>query len=443
MPSAIRPGRVGAVLAFALAVGCVAVALALAPPLLEGFILADRDVGGGKATALAWLASVSALAAGWFSFSRARRGWRSEGGSWKRARRGLALAAIVLGLGVLLVEGALRLVLKTPEQRRERLLVGDEYWIARWLESSNPLIGENGESGEIGGLHRRDPRLGWVPNAHVRDDGVTTNSLGLRGSAEIASSKAAGERRVVVLGDSFTFGEGVKDEDVWVARMQTHLPGVTVANLGVMGYALDQQCLRLEDLGMKLAPDVVVLGLFGPDLDRDELTFRDDAKPRFELEDGGGGDGTGLRLSNVPVPDRAASSATLKPPQVGSFAFALARKAFLDARDATRFAPKWELARRILDRMKRTSEAGGARFVVAYFPAKPNSFDRVADAHEVTVIEWATARDVPLVNLRETFVGLGSSSFKQVWSGHWTPFGNDLVARTVASFLTTSGVLPR
>jgi len=237
----------------------------------------------------------------------------------------------------------------------------------------------------------------------------------------------------------------VKDEDVWVARMGAVLPGVTVANLGVMGYALDQQCLRLEDLGMKLAPDVVVLGLFGPDLDRGELTFRDDAKPRFVLEDDGGdgSDGSGLRLANVPVPDRASLSAMLKPPQVGSFAFALARKAFLDARDQTRFAPKWELARRILDRMKRASETGGARFVVAYFPAKPNSFDRVSDAHEVTVLEWATARGVPLMNLRETFVELGSSSFKQVWSGHWTPFGNDLVGRTVAEFLSTSSVLPR
>jgi hypothetical protein len=92
--------------------------------------------------------------------------------------------------------------------------------------------------------------------------------------------------------------------------------------------------------------------------------------------------------------------------------------------------------------MQAAAAAAGARFAIAYFPSKPMSFSRNADLYESTVVEWAAARSVPLVNVRETFADLGSGRWREIWHNHWTPFGNEVVADAVLAGLTELGVLP-
>jgi len=358
----------------------------------------------------------------------------------------IALGVGVLALGALLLEGVARLVCRTDEARRERLLSGDDYWIDRWLAAEDAAPPEPGgrprRAAEIGPLargdplHRHDPTLGWVPREGVRQEGLTTNSLGMRGPVDVPLEKPPGERRIVVVGDSFTFGHGVKDEEVWTEKLAQRIGGVRVLNLGVPGYGLDQQCLRLEELGMRLAPDLVLVGLFGPDLDRNELRFRDAPKPRFVL------DGDGLRLDNVPVPTLEQLRTTFSRKRVGSYAWTMLRKIAAAGGGTGADAPKWELARRILDRMRAAAERGGSRFAVAYFPAKTTSFDREPDDYEKTVVSWAGANDVALVNVRETFFGLGSGRFREIWHNHWTPFGNEIVAEAVLAGLREFNAIP-
>lgn len=351
----------------------------------------------------------------------------------RRRRFAFTLVGACLALGVLLVEIVARVA-----YRPEALLTGDDVWIARWLAPKKS--GDGGATDEAlplaasGALHQPDPKLGWVPAANYSREGVTTNALGLRGSADIAFTKTAGERRVVAIGDSFTFGDGVRDEEVWTARLAAKL-NVPVINAGVMGYGTDQQCLRLEELGMKFQPDVVLLGLFGPDLDRNVLSFRDAAKPRFVLS------GDGLEFANVPVPAPDELRSRLKPPAIHSYAFALAQVGIEHVIDRTRFAPKRELARRILDRIDGVAKAGGAKLVVAWFPAKPSSFSREPTDDEALVVEWAAARNVALVNVRPAFANLSPADRKNVWHNHWTPFGNQVVADAIAEGFGTLGVL--
>jgi hypothetical protein len=363
-----------------------------------------------------------------------------------RWRIALLLGMVVLG--ALLLEAVARHLCRTDEQRRERLLVGDDYWVDRWLAAESAPVDRTSRRADEPGplspgdaLHRYDERLGWVPRENVRRDGLSTNALGLRGAREFPFEKPAGERRIVVVGDSFTFGDGVKDEEVWTEKLAQKLApthgNVAVLNLGVPGYGLDQHCLRLEEPGIRFSPDLVLVGLFGPDVDRNELTVRDAPKPRFLL------DGDGLRLDNVPVPTAEELRRRVEKAAIGSYAWAMFRKMWVARTAEGEDAVKWELARRILDRMRSVSEAGGARFAVAYFPAKGSSFRRDADAYERTVVAWAVERGVPLVNVREAFVALGQNRFREVWHNHWTPFGNEVVADALLAGFREFGVLPR
>jgi hypothetical protein len=146
-----------------------------------------------------------------------------------------------------------------------------------------------------------DAHRGFRPAPGLRakdDDGATmsTNSRGHRGVAEHAVPKPPLVTRIVALGDSFTFGQGVPDDATWPAQLERLLPDTEVVNLGVSAYAHDQMYFALSDEGLALEPDVVILGFYPPDVIRDEMTFYCNEKPRFSL----GPDG--WAIENVPVP---------------------------------------------------------------------------------------------------------------------------------------------
>jgi GDSL-like Lipase/Acylhydrolase family len=122
---------------------------------------------------------------------------------------------------------------------------------------------------------RRDARLGSLarPNLDVRKTfgghervvRVTTNAAGLRG-AELPTSKPAALRRVLALGDSFTFGDAVEAEEAWPAQLERRLDRAVgplrwqVINAGIPGHGTGQELLLARMLQERVEPDVVVLG---------------------------------------------------------------------------------------------------------------------------------------------------------------------------------------
>lgn len=152
---------------------------------------------------------------------------------------------------------------------------------------------------EVGG-YLPDPLLGWIPGPNQRPhpehaSRITTDAHSVRGVRPYPIARGP-QPRIVALGDSYTFGVCVHDEESWPAQLEQQLPGTEVINLGVPGFGLDQMLLRWERDGLAYKPDVVVLGYIAPDLARDVASFDFYAKPRFEP------DGSGLRLTGTPVP---------------------------------------------------------------------------------------------------------------------------------------------
>jgi len=94
---------------------------------------------------------------------------------------------------------------------------------------------------------------------------VKTNALGFRGP-EVPTEKPPGKLRVLMLGDSFTYGIGVADDETFSARLEALDPRFEVLNTGVNGYGTAQELLLLRDLGLALHPDVVVIAFFWNDV---------------------------------------------------------------------------------------------------------------------------------------------------------------------------------
>ena len=107
------------------------------------------------------------------------------------------------------------------------------------------------------------------------------NLHGFRGP-EIAVAKPEGKTRVLVVGDSFVYGNGVENEETFCARLEALEPELQVINAGVPGYGGGETLVLLrEEIGI-WKPDVIIAGFFWNDV------F--DAYPgrytRFELQDG-------------------------------------------------------------------------------------------------------------------------------------------------------------
>lgn len=84
------------------------------------------------------------------------------------------------------------------------------------------------------------------------------NTRGLR-DREHPYERVPGLRRVVALGDSFTFGSGVAYGERFADVAEDLLGDVEVVDMGVPGYGLDQALLAFVVEGVRYRPDAVVV----------------------------------------------------------------------------------------------------------------------------------------------------------------------------------------
>ncbi len=128
--------------------------------------------------------------------------------------------------------------------------------------------------------------FGSNPRGYFDGDGTLTyrtNSLGWR-DREFPWKKPAGAFRVLVVGDSFAFGTGVRRNHVLSGRLQedlaaAHAGPVEVFNLGVPGYNTAHEIALLTHYGIRLDPDLVVIVFVLNDASVQTLRRKGDAPP--------------------------------------------------------------------------------------------------------------------------------------------------------------------
>lgn len=197
--------------------------------------------------------------------TRARVAW------WQQTARRVAFAALAVGLVGALGEGVARV--------GEPLLVPPDSTIPE------PRPGRQTEfSGEAGRAQEAmrgipmvsDPLTGWAlpANRAFSADGtqIRVNSLGLRGP-ELAP-RAPNEVRLLSLGDSTIFGDGVTEVEVFstvAAQVLATRWGVPVSGVigGVPGHDSSQSLARLSEKGAAIEPSWVLVGNLWSDVYKD------------------------------------------------------------------------------------------------------------------------------------------------------------------------------
>lgn len=280
------------------------------------------------------------------------------------------------------------------------------------------------------------PRRGWALRPGVRDlevfDGrrLNSNSEGVRGRREYARAKPPGVQRVLVLGDSFTFGDEVSDDETYAHVLGELLPGVEVINLGVHGYGQDQMLLYLQEVGARYQPDVVLLGFVSDDMERNLLAFRDFAKPRFTLREGR------LELGGTPVPtpEQVLAREWRRSRLIDLFTLLRAR---WDARTGEDVRRGRELGVAILDEIARTARSLRATPAFAYLPVygeidKP---DGSMTQRERFFFGYCRERGIQSMYLRRFFLRKLRAGVSFKTYGHWDALEHRTVAEGIRAYL--------
>ncbi len=119
--------------------------------------------------------------------------------------------------------------------------------------------------GEVAARLFRSARRDGGGYAPVRTDTRERRPINARGYRDLerAIPKPPGVRRVVCLGDSFTWGVGVLFDDAWPQRVERLLAREggrwEAVNLGEPGLNTAQEAAKLAGEGLAYEPDVVVL----------------------------------------------------------------------------------------------------------------------------------------------------------------------------------------
>jgi len=341
--------------------------------------------------------------------------------------------AYLLGL-FLFLEGASRGLLASGFVF-EKIAGDDEAsWRLRWIRQPSH---RSGISYSFDIYH---PLRGWALKPGLKnrsffgDKRLNSNDRGLRGNREYPYKRISSFSRIVVLGDSFTFGEEVSDEETFCSYLSERLGQTEVLNLGVHGYGHDQMLLYLEEEGLKYRPDLVILGFVTGGMRRNVLGFRDYAKPRYSLVGGH------LVLGKTPVP----------PPEL-TLRAEIFRSKFLDLWGmladrifvGRREEQERTLTIALLDAMSRAIRAHGARPVFAYLPVYDEIRDTSADPTpgERFLFDYCGSRDVLTLSVRASFAAELARGVTLKSRGHWSPKEHALAASGLASFLEERGLL--
>ncbi len=259
--------------------------------------------------------------------------------------------------------------------------VGHLFWRAKGMDDSSQRIVwlKRHSRGQrfVYAFDIYHPTRGWAVTPGLHDLPVfenkilNSNSRGVRGKAEYDYARQPKRNRIVTLGDSFTFGDEVSDDETYSSNLARLLPNTEVLNLGVHSYGHDQMLLYLKEEGIRYHPDLVVLGYVWFDTTRNLLSFNDFAKPKFELTR------DGLQLTHVPVPTPASVLAwePFRLKILDLAVMAQERVRWVSGRNQRRAE---EVTAAIFDELIKTTREGGAVPVFVYLPV----LQEIADPEE-------------------------------------------------------------
>jgi lysophospholipase L1-like esterase len=309
-----------------------------------------------------------------------------------------------------------------------------------------------------------DDKLGWrhasdASKTFVNEFGETAlvrqNAHGHRGKYRPVA-KQAGSYRLLVLGDSFTEGVHVGEEQLFTARMEEAAPALEVLNAGVGGYGTVQEYLYLANEGLELRPDLVILMFYPNDLTDNALSYYPGFGPRpfasfknGQLKINETLISTEYEKFILPVPFRTVLS---RYSYLYYFLNSRIYQPFFSRKmrdlqqadlNAINSETRFKIFFALLEKLQALLQGGRIPLFVVLIPTRE---DVAAGRSETSnpIIEFCQARQIACLSLLERFRRETSSGIRPYFPGdiHWTSAGHQIAADEILKHLPAKREMP-
>jgi hypothetical protein len=252
-----------------------------------------------------------------------------------------------------------------------------------------------------------------------------TNRFGLRG-LDFTLKKDPGVTRILILGDSFVFGEGVRFEHTTGEHLERLLNArgqerFEVINAGLPGWDTTREIAFLEHKGIEFEPDIVLVG--------------------YVLNDAASGVDLWENVLQT-YQKRALRRSYFISYLYGLFARHTLTRAYIDEMAETARDPE-SLERHSLcelSRGRKLAEQMGARFVVYIYPLIYDLSDShpFTDLHTI-IVDYCQKHGIEVLDLLPHYKGHEAEA---LWAHphsdpHPNSLGHEIAAEALAAFLTT------
>jgi lysophospholipase L1-like esterase len=257
------------------------------------------------------------------------------------------------------------------------------------------------------------------------------NNYGFRGP-DISMHKPEGTRRVLLLGDSFVMGDGVKEEDTLSSQLERELrkdiPRVEVLNFGVSGWNTRSEIVYLGTMGLKFKPDLVIVVYI-----LNDAVFSTGPPPDLKVE-------YQRTLGNDLL--RRSRAANYFYTRLERYLFS--RKYVRALLESPRQHEKaWDKSFEILENGKQITHAAGAEYMVCLFPFLYQLNDRypLKPLHTLVRNHCSTA-SIPFLDLLDAFRGMNHA---RLWvhptDQHPNAQADRIAAQALAEFIRAHRLL--
>ncbi|MHC4780663.1 MAG: SGNH/GDSL hydrolase family protein [Planctomycetota bacterium] len=347
------------------------------------------------------------------------------------SRKRTAIKILIIGLITLAL-----LCLSLEILGRTTPLLGPELTMTSKLTEPDPLVGVRLKPGQHAG-HEIISLEGIPPEVGFRDNGVEPGA----------------KKRILALGDSFTFGSGVTLPQCWTEQLESHL-GVPVINAGMGATGPAYACRFFEHYGRKLEPDLVLYAFFSGNDVIDSgveagISVRRFGSARHWLHEHcvtyRAAKLVAGRVRNIGANEMERHTISVNGEEQGFWPSMLEYNSRRKPTDG--FSKSLERAKSWILKLQEICRGESVPLVVVIFPFKeqiyfdsvkgwladPSAYDPRSPAQEI--VSLCSERELPVLDLTPVFVRENDRNLYGPLDTHWNAEGNALAAETLAEFL--------
>lgn len=228
--------------------------------------------------------------------------------------------------------------------------------------------------------------------------------------------KIENKKHIIIVGDSIVWGYGVNRNETVSYYLNKLYPDYQVLNLGVSGYGLDQEYLYLKKKINETNPEKIIIVIY-PDNDITETSTNSwygKSKPLFHVDSGN------LYLTNIPL--SRYSCANLYPDKLSNLGFDICRKEVLGEEE------KDNLIRLLLKEFEKISIEYNSSLLFVLSPPKKSYEKGVSNNYKYMK---KLVEDYNYIDFYEVVNNNTQVEDLYYDVAHYTPIGNDYLAKTI------------